>query len=117
VKPDTGPFDVGELNVQLTLNTSSPPSNVPLAFESWNRLIVADVNAMSVIVSVHRGLGQSGAPGIGVTGGSVVIVIVTFPFLMFGRLRSRVQIPPSRRKVKSQCTASSGVRQPPECML
>jgi hypothetical protein len=35
---------------------------------------------MSVMFSVHRGLGQSGAPGIGVTGASVRVVIVTLPF-------------------------------------
>jgi len=78
----TGPFDVGELNVQFTVSTSSPGSNVPFPFESWNNVIVADVNAMSVMVSVHCGFGQSGAPGIGVVGAVVVVEIVTLPFLM-----------------------------------
>lgn len=84
VKPEDGtdPFDVGELNVQFTVSTSSPASNVPFWFESWKSVIVADVNAMSVMFSVHCGFGQSGAPGIGVVGGLVVVLIVTFPFLM-----------------------------------
>jgi hypothetical protein len=72
VKPDVGtePFDVGELKVQLTGSTSSPASNIPFSFESWNSLIVADVNAISVMVSAHCGLGPSGAPGIGLPAGS-----------------------------------------------
>jgi hypothetical protein len=78
----TAPLDVGELNVQLTVSTSSPVSNVPFSFESWNSVIVADVNAMSVIVSVQFGFGQSGAPAIGVVGAPVVVAIVTLPFLM-----------------------------------
>jgi len=78
----TGPFDVGELNVQFTVSTSSPGSNVPFPFESWNNVIVADVNAMSVMFSVQFGFGQSGAPTTGVTGGFVVVAIVTLPFLM-----------------------------------
>jgi hypothetical protein len=38
VKPDLGtePFEVGGLNVQLTVSTSSEASNVPFPFESWN---------------------------------------------------------------------------------
>jgi hypothetical protein len=44
--------------------------------------MVADVNATSVIVSVHCTPGQSGAPGIGVVGANVVVEMVTFPFLM-----------------------------------
>jgi hypothetical protein len=55
VNPDCGtePFDVGGLNVQLTVNTSSPASKIPLALASWNTVMVADVNATSVMVSVH----------------------------------------------------------------
>ena len=84
VKPElgTGPFDVGGLNVQLTVSTSSPGSKMPFALESWNTVIVADVYARSVMSSVHCGFGQSGAPRIGVVGGFVTVVIVTFPFLM-----------------------------------
>ena len=84
MKPDVGtdPFDVAGLNVQFTVSWSSPGSNVPLEFASWKSLIVAEVKATSVMFSVHCGLGQPGAPGIGVTGAPVVVVIVTFPFLM-----------------------------------
>jgi hypothetical protein len=84
VKPElgTGPLAVGELNVQFTVSTSSPASNVSFAFESWNTVIVADVNARSVMASVHCRFGQSGAPAIGVIGGFVTVVIVTLPFLM-----------------------------------
>jgi hypothetical protein len=55
VKPDRGtePLDVGGLHVQLTVSTSSLSSNVPLVLAFWNRLIVAEVNAMSVMFSVH----------------------------------------------------------------
>jgi hypothetical protein len=51
VKPElgTGPFDVGGLNVQFTVSTSSPGSNVPFSLASWNSVIVAEVNAMSVM--------------------------------------------------------------------
>jgi hypothetical protein len=82
VKPDVGtaPFDVGGLNAQFTVSTSV--SNVPFASWSWLSLIVAEVNAMSVMASVQFGLGQPGAPGMGVTGAPVVVLIVTFPFLM-----------------------------------
>jgi hypothetical protein len=76
----TAPFDVGELNVQFTVRTRV--SNEPFASWSWLSLIVAEVNAMSTMDSVHCGLGQPGAPGIGVTGAPVVVVIVTFPFLI-----------------------------------
>src|SRR5215211_4464063 len=55
---------------------------MPFSFESWNSVIVAEVKAISVMFSVHRGLGQSGAPGIGVTGAPVTVEIVTLPFLM-----------------------------------
>jgi len=34
------------------------------------------------MVSVHLAFGQPGAPGIGLTGALVVVVSVTFPFLM-----------------------------------
>ena len=69
----TGPLLVGELNVQDTVSTSAP---------AWNTVIVADVNAISVMASVHFGLGQLGAPGIGVVGAFVAVLMVTFPFLM-----------------------------------
>lgn len=45
-------------------------------------VIVADVNARSVISSVQLGFGQSGEPGIGVTGAFVVTANPTFPFLI-----------------------------------
>jgi hypothetical protein len=64
----TEPVLVGGLNVTFTVSTSSPASNVPFPFESWNTWIVADVNATSVMVSVQLGFGQPGAPGIGLVG-------------------------------------------------
>ena len=75
------------MNVQDTVKTSSLSWNTLSSFESWNTLSVADVNAMSVMFSVRFGFGheKSGLSGeIGVTGGSVSVVIVTFPFLMPG---------------------------------
>ena len=45
-------------------------------------VMVALVNATSVIVSVQRGFGHPGAPGIGDTGGSVVTLNETLPFLI-----------------------------------
>jgi hypothetical protein len=45
-------------------------------------VMVAEVNATSVIVSVQRGLGQSGAPGMGDTGPWVVTLKSTLPFLI-----------------------------------
>lgn len=69
VQPDCGtvPLDVGGLKVTFTVITVAP---------CWESVIVADVNATSVMFSVQFGFGQPGAPGIGVTGGSVVVVIV-----------------------------------------
>jgi len=75
----TAPFVVGELKVQVTVRTKVPP--VPLEFAGWKTVIVALVNARSVIVSVHFELGHCGAPGIGLVGGSVVTWNATFPFL------------------------------------
>jgi hypothetical protein len=43
---------------------------------------VADVNNTSLMSSVQLSFWQPGAPGTGVTGGSVVDEILTFPFLM-----------------------------------
>jgi hypothetical protein len=75
VKPELGtdPFEVGGLNVQLTVTTTVP---------FWDSVIVADVKATSVMVSVHLVFGQPGAPGIGLVGALVVVVNVTLPFLM-----------------------------------
>ena len=75
MKPEvgTGPLDVAGLKVTFTVITVAP---------CWESVIVADVNATSVMFSVQFAFGQSGAPGIGVTGAAVVVVIVTFPFLM-----------------------------------
>jgi hypothetical protein len=84
VKLVTVPFEVAGLNVQLAVRTSvshTPNSPVP-AFWSWNSRIVADVKLTSVIVSVQLEFGQPGAPGIGDVGKSVVVMMVTFPFLM-----------------------------------
>src|SRR6266545_2754130 len=91
VKPDVGtaPSDVGGSNVQFTVSTSV--SNEPFASWSWLSLIVAEVNAISSMVSVQFGLGQPGAPGMGVTGAFVVVVIVTFPFLI---LLAGTAVPP-----------------------
>jgi hypothetical protein len=82
VKPLSGtePLLVDGLNVQFTVITSSPASNMPFPLESWNTWIMADVNAISVMFSVHPALGQLGAPAIGVTGGFVSVLMVTFPF-------------------------------------
>ena len=75
MKPElgTGPFDVGGLNVEFTVTTTE------FCWDSW---IVAEVNATSVMVSVHFVFGQLGAPRIGLTGALVVVVRVTSPFLM-----------------------------------
>jgi hypothetical protein len=69
----TGPLEVGGEKVQLTVTTTE------FCWASW---MVADVNATSVMVSVHLVFGQPGAPGIGLTGAPVVVVSVTLPFLM-----------------------------------
>src|SRR5437762_12690276 len=70
----TAPFVVGELNVQLTVKTTVPGG--------CSTVIVALVNATSVIVSVHCVFGQPGAPGTGETGAPVITLIATFPFLI-----------------------------------
>ena len=70
----TAPFEVGALNVQETVNTSVPAG--------CSTVIVAEVKAKSVMSSVQLGLGQPGAPGIGVTGPSVVTENATLPFLI-----------------------------------
>src|SRR2546425_9924223 len=70
----TLPSVVGALNVHETVSTVVPAG--------CSTVIVRLVNAMSVITSVHRGFGQSGAPGIGVTGAFVVTVNGVLPFLI-----------------------------------
>jgi hypothetical protein len=55
----TWPSAVRELKVQSTGNTSAPAGRT---------LILALVRARSLMSPVHLRLGQSGAPGIGVTG-------------------------------------------------
>jgi hypothetical protein len=57
----TEPVLVGGLNVTFTVSTSSPASNVPFPFESWNTWIVADANATSVMVSVQLGFRAAGS--------------------------------------------------------
>ena len=68
----TGPFAVGELKVHETVSTRLP---------ACRTVIVALVKAISVIFSVHEVPGQSGAPGIGVVGESVVTLNGVLPFL------------------------------------
>jgi hypothetical protein len=70
----TAPLLVEGLNVQEIVNTVVPAG-------CWT-VIVADVKATSVIVSVQCGLGQPGAPGIGFVGALVVTLNETFPFLI-----------------------------------
>lgn len=69
----TAPFDVGELNEQVSVRTTVPGG--------CSIVIVALVKARSVIASVHRGFGQSGAPAIVADGAVVVTSKVTVPFL------------------------------------
>ena len=80
----TVPFEVAGSNVQVAVRTSvshRPNSPVPV-FWSWNSRIVADVNDTSVMVSVQLEFGQPGASGTGEVGAAVIVVMVTFPFLM-----------------------------------
>lgn len=70
----TGPFVVGEEKVQVTVRTVVP--------SGWSTVMVALVNAMSVMTSVHWRFGQSGAPSTGVTGGWVTTLNVRLPFLI-----------------------------------
>jgi hypothetical protein len=71
---DTAPSEVAGLNVQVTVYTTVPGG--------CSTVIVALVNATSVIVSVQFGFGQPGAPAIGDTGPSVVTLNVVLPFLI-----------------------------------
>jgi hypothetical protein len=70
----TVPSEVGEPKVQCTVSTTVPGG--------CSTVSVALVNARSVMSSVHCGFGQSGAPGMGVTGWSVTTSKATFPFLI-----------------------------------
>jgi hypothetical protein len=73
-EPDgTEPFLVCDLKLQLTVSTVVPGG--------CSTVMVALVNATSVMVSVHCLFGQPGAPGIGVTGACVVMLNETFPVL------------------------------------
>ena len=58
--------------MQGALSTSVPAG--------CSTVIVAEVNAISVIASVQFGFGQSGAPATGVSGGAVVTENDTLPF-------------------------------------
>ena len=69
----TAPFVVAELNVHATVRTRVPAG--------WSTVMVALVNAMSVMSSVQFGFGQSGAPAIGVAGAFVVTLNGVLPFL------------------------------------
>ncbi len=71
---DTVPFVVGVLNEHDTVSTVVP--------SGCSTVMIALVNATSVIVSVQFTPGQSGAFGIGVCGGCVVTVNDTLPFLI-----------------------------------
>src|SRR4029434_10496068 len=70
----TPPFAVGTANVHTTVSTTFGDG-------CWS-VIVADVNARSVISSVQLAFGQSGAPGIRVWGAFVVSENARFPFLI-----------------------------------
>jgi hypothetical protein len=69
----TLPSEVGELKVHVVLKTVWPPCMT---------VMVALVKLMPVMFSVHDVFGQSGEPGIGVVGGSVVTRNATLPFLI-----------------------------------
>ena len=73
----TVPFEVAGLKVQLTVSTM-----VGGIVTGCSTVITALVNATSVIVSVQFEFGQPGAPGIGDTGGFVVTLNETLPFLI-----------------------------------
>jgi hypothetical protein len=66
-------LDVAGLNVQFTVNCSSPSSNVPLALASWNSLMVAEVKAMSVMSSLHCGFAAGALAGLAAIGAFVGI--------------------------------------------
>jgi hypothetical protein len=68
----TAPLFVGDENVQVALTVVVP---------CWT-VIVALVNATSVIDSVQLEPGHPGAPGIGDTGASVVTEKAALPFLI-----------------------------------
>ena len=70
----TAPFDVAGLNEHMTVSTT--------VGVGCSTVIVALVKDMSVMISVHAELGQSGAPGIGLTGGFVVTLNGVLPFLI-----------------------------------
>lgn len=65
---------VGDANVQSAVSTTVPAG--------CSTVTTADVNATATIVSVHSGFGQSGAPGIGDSGASVVTANDRLPFLI-----------------------------------
>ena len=69
----TTPFEVAGLNAQVTVRTT--------VGNGCSTVMTALVNDMSVIISVHDELGQSGAPGIGVVGEFVVTLNGVLPFL------------------------------------
>ena len=72
--PGTAPLAVGVPKVQLTVSTRVPGG--------CSTVIVALVNARSVMSSVQLEFGQSGAPAIGDTGGCVVTLNGVVPFLI-----------------------------------
>ena len=72
--PGTAPLPVGVAKVQLTVSTRVPGG--------CSTVIVALVNARSVMSSVQLEFGQSGAPAIGDTGGCVVTLNGVVPFLI-----------------------------------
>ena len=70
----TRPLDVGGSNVQNTVSTVVPTG--------CSTVMVASVKATSVIFSAQLWFGQSGAPGIGVSGALVLTSKDTLPFLI-----------------------------------
>jgi hypothetical protein len=74
VRESTGPLLVAGLKVHETLST-----NVPAG---WSTVMLAVVKDRSVMSSVHCGFGQPGAPGMGLTGATVVTENDTLPFLI-----------------------------------
>ncbi len=74
VPPGTEPLEVCGLKVQVTVSTRVPTG--------CSTVIVALVNARSVIDSVQFVLGQSGAPAIIVGGATVVTAKGVVPFLI-----------------------------------
>ena len=70
----TAPLEVGALKVHEIVKTTVPAG--------CSTVIVAEVNANSLMLSVQFGFGQPGAPGMGVVGAVVTTENVVVPFLI-----------------------------------